>query len=1376
MPEMPITLIRGDKVSPNVDYRTAMPVNVSGVLREMLGAKGYMLQEPGLTAIGIGSGKDRGGIWNERRKQHFRVSGTNLISVAQNGATEVLGTIDGTDPVSMPYSFNSQAIIGGGKMYLFEAGTVTEVTDPNLRRPLDAVWVDGYYFLTDGEYLYHTQLADESAIDPLDFATAEFSPDQTVGLGLTMDNKVIVFGRYTIEYFVNAAESEFAFTRLPTRAVKYGLVGTHAKCEIGGQFYFLGNPKESNVTVYALGVGSVEEIASREVAKLISEYSEEQLETVVMEARVIDDYTYLILHLPEETLLFNQNIAAGVGKDFAWSIIKSSTHLNRPYRGIHGVYDPRRSEWVYGDKWSSTIGFLDEETATHYGEPVECIIYTPFVYLEHQSIDELEIFMIPGFYTPNWPFAARISGESPWPGGPDGFSTVEADPSIAIANGTATVKIITTVRDTNNEPVLGLTEDSFEYIGAESLEKATFTDTGSGVYTQTFTNDIAVVLSIKVNAESVPIGTVQVEFYQVGELFGWGSNAEPVFEEAGDFPVPKPMGTGSLWIELAGATSQASTDGNGNSGSLLPRSSLLAVNEDSGLYGVGYNWRGVLGVGEQNSESALVQTGGDTNDWDDVVAGGWVDPSSDHFSIALKSDGTIHSTGFNENGELGHGNTTSPVLSYTQIGTDTDWTAIFAGSRDAAALKGETAYVWGQNGSGELGLGDIVQRTSPTLLGSGITYIAYGAVRNRMAAIIQGGEVYTCGSGVGGQLGLGSTDDFTTFQSTGLTDAQMLDISIRFEVTGSDPCHTVVLKTDGTIWGWGGNGEGQLGQGDTVNRDTPVQIGDADDWVKVAATGLAIFAINGAGEMYWAGRLPGGSVETVNTLQRFPFAGWFDIDSGGTGMFALRVEQDIADSGNFDLAAASSAGTLSSLFSGTDPIDFKWLDDGNQFAFTDTDGVYVAGVNTAYDITTYDGAGVQNQYLGGNSPKVSFSPDGTIMLYGRSDNVIETHFLTTPNDVSTQILRSSATYTEGDGYHAIDPSGTWFLVKEQTSAISSTWAYRLYQLTIPWDVENNVVNPPGEYSEEVLEDSPLAYLRFGEDSGSAALDSSGNDNDAAYQGTFTLGEPGLVVDDENTCVDLEGTGYVDSLVDTGGVSTVTFEIILGAIEGSGEQRVYDWQDSSGYFTLKANVPSSGRLEAAAQVGGSNITADAEVDFSVPHHVVVVQDESGDIELFVDGVEVASDTLGGTFSGTGTDRAIGRTRNANSNFVDGKVDEFAVYTSLLSTARVLEHAAAAGYNTSDNPKRYDVSALPGGSGDNIGSIAWSGDGTKLYWLSNDTNAVRSATMTDPFGIVSATDDGDTLSMTDGTAQGVTLKNNSETLYLCGGGEVEQFNDS
>jgi hypothetical protein len=393
----PVPLIKGDRVDIDTDYRDALSVNMYAVVRPILGADGYMLCYPGLTKLADGSGVDRGANYNERFSNLFRVSGTDLVELNTNGTTTVLGSVPGTLQAAMPYSFNTQAIIADGRMFLYSpSGGFEEITDPDLGDPIDGVWVDGYYFLTDGEFIYHTDIDDETSIDPIKFATAEFMPDKSLGVGKTQDNKVIVFGRYTLEYFINAATENFAFQRVETRAQKIGIVATHAKCESGGKWYITGGRKEDSVSVHIVTLGNSEKVSTREVDKILAKYTEPELADMRMESRTEDDVTFILVHLPNETLCFNETVAKAFGKGSAWTILKTDVAGDNKYRAINGVFDSRSALWTYGDKLNGNIGKLDNTVFTHYEEMVEWLLFTPFMKFDGQSVDELEIETIPG--------------------------------------------------------------------------------------------------------------------------------------------------------------------------------------------------------------------------------------------------------------------------------------------------------------------------------------------------------------------------------------------------------------------------------------------------------------------------------------------------------------------------------------------------------------------------------------------------------------------------------------------------------------------------------------------------------------------------------------------------------------------------------------------------------------------------------------------------------------------------------------------------------------------------------------------------------------------------------------------------------------------
>lgn len=397
--EIPISL--GDRSADNTDYRDQLLVNRIMVSRDIKGDQGYTLSHSGLTEFGNSRGIDRGGIYNDRQDSHLRVSGTKFISVTTNGTNSFIGEIPGSNQVSLPYSFNTQGIVADGRFWLYDGATFSEVTDPNLGAPIDADWINGVYFFTDGENIYHTTASSESTIDPQAFATSEFSPDKTWGVLKNKQNQMVVFNRYSTEWFVdnraNAQTGTFGFRRIEGKAVKVGIPGTHCKTEMDGQIFILGNRKEESPSIHILGSGTEITIATREIDKILATYTENELSDAVLEARVEDRDKFVIVRLLNDTLLYNHSIGSKYGIKYAWTVLKSDIEGDDPWRARNGVFDPRISTWIYGDSLEAKLAKLDNTTNLQYGEQVEEILYTPIVSLESRSINWFEIESLPGF-------------------------------------------------------------------------------------------------------------------------------------------------------------------------------------------------------------------------------------------------------------------------------------------------------------------------------------------------------------------------------------------------------------------------------------------------------------------------------------------------------------------------------------------------------------------------------------------------------------------------------------------------------------------------------------------------------------------------------------------------------------------------------------------------------------------------------------------------------------------------------------------------------------------------------------------------------------------------------------------------------------------
>ncbi len=395
-----VSLIKGDTVDSNTDYRDALPVNMYAIPRDILGARGYMINFYGLTDYAVGAGVDRGGQWVSRDgfEGHYRVSGTKFISISGSGAVTELGDIPGSDQCSLTYSFNNVAIVGGGNLYYYNpTDGFRRIADVDVGSPIDIVWVDGLFFLTDGQKIYHSDILDEESYLSVAQGDPQFIPDSSRGLGFNEDNEVIVFGAFSKENFLNAGAGDFQFQRIPRKAQKIGILGTHCKKEMNGRWYILGRRMETSPSFHIISIGEEKVIGTRETDLVLEEYTDNELATTTVDAFTDGNVKMVIYHLPRHTLMYNETIAETFGSNStAWTILKSDVKGNTPWRGRSFVRDERNGQWLCGDRQGANVGIIDERVCTQYGAMVEWELFTPLLKLETKSIDYLEMETIPG--------------------------------------------------------------------------------------------------------------------------------------------------------------------------------------------------------------------------------------------------------------------------------------------------------------------------------------------------------------------------------------------------------------------------------------------------------------------------------------------------------------------------------------------------------------------------------------------------------------------------------------------------------------------------------------------------------------------------------------------------------------------------------------------------------------------------------------------------------------------------------------------------------------------------------------------------------------------------------------------------------------------
>ncbi len=395
-----LPLIKGDR-KVKLDYRDNLPVNFTSVIANVRGDAGYLLTHDGLKEFAITNGKGRGAAFNERFNKHYRVSGDYFEEISPSGEVTTIGLTPGDGAAQMTNSFNTQAILTDGNLYLWDNSTLVKVTDPELGFPISITWFRGIYVMTDGETLFHTDINNEFSISPFKYSSSEFSSDKILAVSEDTRNQIVAFNRYSTEYFYfdsSAAVGTSVLTPIQAAVANIGIVGTNCQTLLSGMFFILGGRQNESISVHIIDQSSSVNVATREIDKIIGKYTEAELEGVYMESRTVDDDKFLIIHLPGETLIYNHAVGAGIGKHAAWTYVKSGIENDEVWRAKYGLFDPRAAKWIYGDTKENKLGYLDKEMAAQYDEQVECICYTPIISnLETASINSFEIKSISGF-------------------------------------------------------------------------------------------------------------------------------------------------------------------------------------------------------------------------------------------------------------------------------------------------------------------------------------------------------------------------------------------------------------------------------------------------------------------------------------------------------------------------------------------------------------------------------------------------------------------------------------------------------------------------------------------------------------------------------------------------------------------------------------------------------------------------------------------------------------------------------------------------------------------------------------------------------------------------------------------------------------------
>jgi len=301
------------------------------------------------------------------------------------------------------------------------------------------------------------------------------------------------------------------------------------------------------------------------------------------------------------------------------------------------------------------------------------------------------------------------------------------------------------------------------------------------------------------------------------------------------------------------------------------------------------NSQGQQGAGDTVATSSPIQIGSDT--WADVA-------TSDNASFGVTTEGELYAWGENGNGQLGDG-TVIAKSSPVQIGSDTDWATVAGSSSQDAGFSIKTdgtLWAWGSNITfGRLGDGTVINKSSPVQIGALTNWAQIDCGANHTMAVKTDGTMWAWGQGYFGQTGL-NIGFINTYRSSPVQVGSLTTWS-KVVCTSSS---TLAVKTDGTMWSFGGNGNGVLGQNDRTRRSSPTQVGALTNWSDVAACYVELLAVktdgtlwavggsNGSGELALNDRTPRSSPVQVGALTT-----WEKVFGGLSHAFGITTSGEL---------------------------------------------------------------------------------------------------------------------------------------------------------------------------------------------------------------------------------------------------------------------------------------------------------------------------------------------------------------------------------------------------------------------------------------------------------------------------------------------------
>jgi hypothetical protein len=308
----------------------------------------FLMRAPGLNLLAtVGTGPIRG-LW-QLGAYMYVVSGGMLYKVDSNYAATALGPIANLGPVSMTDNGTQIFIAANPQSYIYNTSTnvLAQITDNDFPGAATVGYLDGYFVFTEpnSQRFWVTSLLDGSAIDPLDFASAEGSPDGLVGL-IIDHREVWLFGTNSVEVWYNAGLLDFPLQRVQGAFNEIGCAAPYSIAKMDNSIFWLGKDARGQGMVYRNDGYVGQRISTHAVEWQIQQYG--TVSDAIGYTYQQDGHSFYVLTFPTGNATWVFDVATGAWHERAgwlngdWTRHRSNCQVFFNNKTIVGDYQDGR--------------------------------------------------------------------------------------------------------------------------------------------------------------------------------------------------------------------------------------------------------------------------------------------------------------------------------------------------------------------------------------------------------------------------------------------------------------------------------------------------------------------------------------------------------------------------------------------------------------------------------------------------------------------------------------------------------------------------------------------------------------------------------------------------------------------------------------------------------------------------------------------------------------------------------------------------------------------------------------------------------------------------------------------------------------------------